>query len=86
MTVRELIEVLQAMDPERLVVLQKDAEGNCYSPIEGADDNAAYAAEPPWFGEVGKQVLTRKDRDAGFGKEDLAPKGATPCVILYPVN
>lgn len=85
MTVRELVEQLQKMDPDRLVVVQKDAEGNGYSPLEGADDNAAYTAETTWSGEVGKQVLTKEDRAAGFTKEDLARNGAVPCVILYPV-
>jgi hypothetical protein len=32
MTVRELIAALQGVDPDLLVVLQEDAEGNGYSP------------------------------------------------------
>ena len=42
MTVRELIEALRAVDPDLLVVLQEDAEGNGYSPLSGAEP----AAEP----------------------------------------
>jgi hypothetical protein len=33
MTVAELIEVLQGLDPDRKVILQKDAEGNGFSPF-----------------------------------------------------
>ena len=33
MTVKELIEGLQSEDPDRLVICQKDPEGNGYSPL-----------------------------------------------------
>ena len=33
MKVKNLIELLQKEDPERLVVCQKDPEGNSYSPL-----------------------------------------------------
>jgi hypothetical protein len=51
MTVKELLEKLKHADPDALVVLQKDAEGNGYSPLEGADE-AHYKAETSWAGEV----------------------------------
>lgn len=86
MKVRELIEVLQQMDPERVVVLQKDGEGNGYSPCDGVDDNAAYSPDSTWSGSVRRQKLSAADCKAGFTKEDLAPKGAQPCVVLWPVN
>lgn len=86
MTVRELIEALKGMDPDRLVVLQKDGEGNGYSPLADVDDNAAYMPETTWSGEVGLQFLTAEDRSSGFSDEDLAHPNATPCVILGPTN
>lgn len=86
MTVRELIEELQKMDPERIVILQKDAEGNGYSPCDGVDDNAAYEPDSTWSGDVKRQTLDDDDRKAGFGEEDLAGEGAQPCVVLWPVN
>jgi hypothetical protein len=42
MTVGELIANLQSLDPDRLVVLQKDGEGNGYRPAGGVDDNSCY--------------------------------------------
>lgn len=86
MTVAELIAELQTMDPTRVVVLQKDAEGNGYSPLQGADDNAAYGAHSTWTGDVGRQTLSDDDRSNGYDDGDLAPAGAVPCVVLYPVN
>ncbi len=51
MTVGELLIELTRIDPEVLVVLQKDAEGNGYSPLSGIDV-AHYEAECSWSGEV----------------------------------
>lgn len=86
MKVRELIEALRGMDPERPVILQKDAEGNGYSPLEGVDDNTAYSPRSTWSGNVWKIKLSEEDREAGYSDEDLAPDEALPCVVLYPVN
>ena len=81
MKVKTLIAMLKRMDPERVVILQKDAEGNGYSPLRGADDNALYAAESTWSGEVGRERLSKREREEGYelghGKR---------AVVLYPVN
>lgn len=76
MTVRELIEALQAIDPDMLVVLQKDPEGNGYSPLAGAEP-AYYVADSTWSGEVYGQT----DIDSGD-----APDGGQTALILWPVN
>lgn len=86
MTVAELIAELSTMDQDRVVIIQKDAEGNGYSPLAGADDNAGYTAEATWYGEVGRQRLSDQDRASGYGDEDLCGPDAQPCVVLYPVN
>ena len=76
MKVRELIEELQAVDPDMLVVLQEDAEGNGYSPLAGAEP-AYYVATSTWSGDV-------------YGQEDIdsgeAPDGGQTALILWPVN
>lgn len=86
MTVRDLIALLSPMDPNRIVVLQKDAEGNGYSPLRdgGADDNAVYVADTTWSGDVRIQTLTPELVVAGFGEEDTG--SGVPCVVLVPVN
>ena len=86
MKVKELLTQLLLVDPNREVVLQKDAEGNGYSPLRGVDDNAAYSPENTWSGEVKRQKLSEEDIKQGFGQEDVAPEGAQPCLVLYPVN
>lgn len=43
-TVGDLIEQLQTMDKNLVVILQKDAEGNGYSPLAGVDgENNVYS-------------------------------------------
>lgn len=73
MTVEELIAQLSKLPPTSLVVLQKDGEGNGYSPCVGVEA-ATYAAESTWSGEV------PHPDDA-----DNYPD-AVPCVVLWPVN
>lgn len=86
MTVGELIAELSKIDPARLVILQKDAEGNGYSPLYGIDDNAGYDAETRWSGSVRRQQLSESDRQSGYTDEDVAGPDAVPCVVLHPIN
>lgn len=82
MTVKELIERLQQEDPERLVVIQKDAEGNAPSPLEGWWPGA-YRAETTWSGEAGLDKLTAQDRKEGYSEEDVIEDGV-PALFLLP--
>lgn len=45
MTVAELIEELSKLPPDAEVILQKDAEGNGYGPLEDVDGNCIYQDE-----------------------------------------
>ena len=85
MKVKDLIRELQLMDPEMEVIMQKDAEGNGYSPLAGADPNGIYIAETTWYGEVYDATWTAEDADMD---EDLweAMLKKPRCVVLYPVN
>lgn len=84
MTVKELIAKLQQVEPDRIVILQKDSEGNGYSPLSGIDDNAVYQPETTWRGEVKMQELTDELRRQGYSEEDTGD--GQPCLVLYPVN
>lgn len=66
MTVRELITVLAACDPNMQVILQKDDEGNGYRPMNDIDDKAHYISEEPWFGDVvGEEEFQEIAREEG---------------------
>lgn len=86
MKVKELIEQLRKCDPESIVILQKDSEGNGYSPIAGVDsDDLKYVKETSYSGEVKYSKLTREMEEAGYSEEDLATDGED-CVVLFPIN
>lgn len=84
MTVKELIEKLQAEDPDRLVICQKDPEGNGFSPLEEWW-TGAYRADTTWSGDAGSEVLTDVLREQGYMEEDVITDGV-PALMLVPVN
>ena len=84
MTVTELIEELTKLNGDRQVILQKDGEGNGYSPLAGIW-SGKYEADCTWSGEAKLEELTEQDRLNGYSEEDLSINGA-PAVILFPVN
>ncbi len=83
MTVAELIAELLALPQDALVVCQKDAEGNGYSPLDCAEA-AWYAAESTWSGEVYADEDQPDDEDTG--EEFDRPSDAVRCVVLAPIN
>jgi hypothetical protein len=85
MKVKELIELLASFDPSAEVILQKDAEGNGYSPLSGAAHDAVYVADSTWSGLAYSTTWTATD---ACMTEDEWRKlmEKERCVILYPVN
>ena len=84
MTVKELIEQLKDEDPDRLVVMQKDGEGNGYSPL--CDFwTAAYRADSTWSGETGLESLSEDNKKEGYSEDDVITDGV-PALILTPIN
>ena len=87
MKVKTLIRLLQKMDGERIVILQKDGEGNGFSPLCGADDNCKYVQETSWYGDVGIEKLTKQDIKSGHTEEDVEiTKDGQKAVVLFPIN
>lgn len=87
MTVKELIEQLQKMPQDSIVIIQKDGEGNDYSPLDGAYDENVYIADSTWSGMVYNND-EQPDEDADEEEDYLEydPADAVPCVVLTPVN
>ena len=86
MTVRQLLELLSKFEHDRVVIIQKDAEGNSYSPLFSAESKVAYQEETTWSGTIKYQNLTDEMREQGFTEEDIASKSDRPAVVLCPVN
>lgn len=83
MKVRELIEQLQQEDPDALVVMSRDSEGNSYSPLSDFW-TGVYQADTTWSGEVGFGELTQELQEHGYNEEDILSDGV-PAVILSPI-
>lgn len=84
MTVGALRKVLEELPDDRPVVLEKDAEGNGYSPLAEAVEGM-YEPDSTWSGQVyptPEQVAA----DAQMTDEDLPPDEAIRVLVLGPVN
>jgi hypothetical protein len=87
-TVGDLADYLATQPRDRKVILQKDAEGNGFSPLADASEEM-YSADSTWSGEVHP---TREHLDelirygGGWSEEDAAPDDAERVVVLGPVN
>lgn len=82
MRVRDLIERLSTLPPESEVILQKDAEGNGFKPLQHVDGDSILsdvAGEPEVFS------ATWSAADACMSEEDWAELLKKPrCVVLVP--
>lgn len=63
MKVKDLLEKLNTLDPEMDIIIQKDSEGNGYSPLAGADPDGIYIAEATWYGGVYDSNWSAEDAD-----------------------
>lgn len=85
MKVKELIEALMVLDPDMEVILQKDAEGNGYSPLAGADPDGIYIPETAWYGYVYDSNWTAEEADMDEDEwEEMLERPRA--LILHPIN
>ena len=77
MTVKQLIELLQKENPDRVVILSKDSEGNGFSELENVNSNYNYND-----GEIGLGTLTPELEKQGYTEEDILD--GQPAVVLWP--
>lgn len=85
MVVRQLKELIVNLPNDMEVILQKDSEGNEYSPLAGGDTDTVYISNNSWSGNVYSTEWTAED--ACMSEEDWAKIKLQPRVLtLYPVN
>ena len=80
MKVKELIKKLEAENPDSKVILQKDAEGNGWSPLEDIW-TGWYEADSTWSGDAIDEAGFKEDYEDAGNEADL-----DKAVILVPVN
>lgn len=74
MNVRQLIAELSNFDPNALVIMSSDSEGNHFNPVYEIGDSK-YAPYDEWSGEV----IHPDDED------EYDPSDITDAVVLWPV-
>lgn len=85
MRVSELMDRLAEWDPDAEVILQKDGEGNGYSPLYEVDGNAVYVPTSTWSGEV--YSIRWSAADADMSQDEWTDVLDKPrCVVLAPTN
>ena len=83
MNIKELKEEIKNLPDEMEVILQKDSEGNGYSPLFGTDSDAVYIPETNWYGDVYSMDWCADDAcmdDKEWEQIKLLPRA----LILYP--
>ena len=80
MKVKELIEELQKIDPEREIIMQSDSEGNNYSPLYSFWEGSFIEYDR----EAWLDKLTEKDIKNGFTEEDVRRDGQK-AIFLTPL-
>jgi hypothetical protein len=93
MTVAELIEELKQFEPDRLVVMSKDGEGNAYSPLSSMRSDIYVpdrwsGEDSTYSGQVYLEELTPELEKEGFSEEDSPPEDHThtKALIFWPTN
>ena len=81
MKVKELIEQLKKLDPDRIVIMSRDSEGNTFCPIDELS-TSAYRAE---YRDIGLEKLTPEDIKNGHNEESVMTDGEK-AVVLWPEN
>ena len=76
MKVSELRKLLDAIDPDDIVVLSSDAEGNSFSEANGS------SLSNFCDGEIGLREITASDREQGYTEEDLLD--GKPAFMIFP--
>ena len=85
MTVKELKKSIENLPDDMQVIVQKDAEGNGYSPLQGADYDAVYVPETTCFGDV--YSLNGSHDQVGMSDDEWGVIKSKPkALILYPIN
>lgn len=77
--VKELIEQLSRLDPEAVVIMQRDPEGNRYAPCSGAEGSGAWDQYQCAYGYA---ELTEELREQGYSEQDTIR--GQPAIVIYP--
>lgn len=72
--------------PDCELILQKDAEGNGYSPLSGIEFDVVYVKENTWSGQVYSKEYTADDNCMEEAEWEDLKKTNSGYAVMYPIN
>lgn len=78
-TVKRLIEMLEEEDPNKVIIMSSDPEGNSFAPFH----EFSHQSYDEDNSEVGLEKLTPSLAQMGYTKEDVKENGL-PCLVFWP--
>jgi len=85
MKVKELKELLNILPDNMEVILQKDAEGNGYSPLSGGDSDNIYVSNSSYSGKIYDTNWTADDCCMSEEEHNWI-MSKERVLVLYPMN
>lgn len=85
--IKDLKDIIENMDDDRVVILSSDGEGNNFSPLSSEILIGIYEPYSPdliYRGEVGIEELTQEFKDIGYDEDDILE--GERCLTLFPIN
>lgn len=72
--------------PDVELIMQKDAEGNGYSPCSGVDFDVIYRPETTYYGTVYDTSWSAEEADLTEHEWEFYKKTYSGYAVLFPVN
>lgn len=85
MTTHELATLL-LNNPDYRLIIQKDAEGNGYSPLSGIEMDVTYVPDTTYSGTVYSKEYSAEDNGMTEKEWEQCQKDNSGYAVLYPVN
>jgi hypothetical protein len=73
-------------NPDCELLMQKDSEGNGYSPLSGVEMDVVYVPENTWSGEVFSKGDTAQDHCMEEDEWEDLKKTNSGYAVLFPIN
>lgn len=86
MNVKRLKELINDLPDDMEVIVQKDVEGNEYSPLSDVDSNAIYLVHTSWYGDAYSTNWSADDACMSEDEWEAFKEKHPKVLILSPVN
>jgi len=86
MKIAELKKAIEQFDDDMEIILQKDGEGNGYSPLADVNGNAIYIPTSTWSGDIYSTEWSADDACLDIDDWEEFKSSNPNCVVLAPIN